>query len=67
MRELRREAQRRIDERYAALDGENERLRQQLADYVAYQRDIDRMLIEPPEELDFGPDSGVPVRPSTDH
>jgi hypothetical protein len=49
VRELRREAERRIDERYAALDVENERLRRQLADYLTYQRDIDRGLIPPPE------------------
>jgi DNA-directed RNA polymerase subunit RPC12/RpoP len=49
VRELRREAERRIDERYAALDVENERLRRQLADYLAYQRDVDRGLIAPPE------------------
>jgi hypothetical protein len=34
MRELRREAQRRIDARYAAVDVENERLRRQLADFL---------------------------------
>jgi DNA-directed RNA polymerase subunit RPC12/RpoP len=49
LRELRREAERRVDERYAALDVENERLRRQLADYLAYQRDIDRGMIPPPE------------------
>jgi hypothetical protein len=62
LRELRREAERRIDERYAALDVENERLRRQLADYVAYQRDIDRGLIAPPEPevgSDDGPDTAV--------
>lgn len=35
MRELRREAQRRIDARYDQVDVENERLRQQLAAYLA--------------------------------
>jgi hypothetical protein len=35
MRELRREAQRRIDARYDQVDLENERLRRQLADYLA--------------------------------
>lgn len=50
MRELRREAERRIDERYDALDVENERLRRQLANYVAYQQDIDRGLLSPPAE-----------------
>lgn len=34
MRELRREAQRRIDERYDALDVENERLRSQLSAFL---------------------------------
>jgi DNA-directed RNA polymerase subunit RPC12/RpoP len=35
MREIRREAQRRIDARYDQVDVENERLRRQLADYLA--------------------------------
>jgi NAD-dependent SIR2 family protein deacetylase len=35
MRELRREAQRRIDARYDQVDIENERLKQQLASYLA--------------------------------
>jgi hypothetical protein len=34
MRELRREAQRRIDARYDQVDIENERLKQQLASYL---------------------------------
>jgi DNA-directed RNA polymerase subunit RPC12/RpoP len=62
MRELRQEAERRIDERYAAVDVENERLRRQLEDYVAYQQDVDRQLVVrkpspydgpvPPRQLD---------------
>jgi DNA-directed RNA polymerase subunit RPC12/RpoP len=69
MKELRQEAERRIDERYAALDGENERLRRQLAEYLSYQRDIDLQLrpdAERPddERSDAGPSDGAAPPPA---
>jgi hypothetical protein len=49
IKELRREAERRIDERYDQVDVENQRLRRQLENYLAYQRDVDRQLVAPVE------------------